>query len=330
MRALQALVIVGVLSGLATVAAGVGALRPVVGIVLPYAAVALFLVGMVRRVVGWARSPVPFKITTVCGQQKSLPFLPHQKLESPFTGWQVVRRMALEVLLFRSLFRNTRTELTSRKKLAYEPSKLLWAGALAFHWSFLIILLRHLRLFMQPVPGGISWLESIDGMFQLAVPAFMVTDAVIVGALLYLLGRRLLDARLRYLSLVTDYFALFVLLGIAGTGIAMRYFWKVDLVGVKELALGLVTFHPILPEGIGTLFFVHLFLVSLLFAYFPFSKLVHMGGIFLSPTRNMANDNRARRHVNPWNRPVDVHTYEEWEEEFHDKLVACGLLVEKE
>ncbi|HHQ47373.1 MAG TPA: menaquinol oxidoreductase, partial [Acidobacteria bacterium] len=146
MRALQALVIVGVLSGLATVAAGVGALRPVVGIVLPYAAVVLFLVGMVRRVVGWARSPVPFKITTVCGQQKSLPFLPHQKLESPFTGWQVVRRMALEVLLFRSLFRNTRTELTSRKKLAYEPSKLLWAGALAFHWSFLIILLRHLRL----------------------------------------------------------------------------------------------------------------------------------------------------------------------------------------
>jgi len=326
MRAFQALVMVAVLSGLATVAAGVPALRPVLGIVLPYAAVVLFLVGMTRRVVRWARSPVPFRIPAVCGQQRSLPFLRHQPLESPYTGWQTFWRMALEVLLFRSLFRNTRTELTGSKKLAYQPSKLLWAVALAFHWSFLVILFRHLRFFFEPVPGCVRFAEGLDGLFQLTVPAFLLTDAVILGALLFLLGRRLWDARLRYLSLPSDYFALFVLLGIAGTGIAMRYLWKVDLVGVKELAMGLVTFHPAVPEGIGALFFVHLFLVSLLFAYFPFSKLVHMGGIFLSPTRNLANNNRARRHVNPWNRPVEVHTYEEWEDEFRDKLEACGLL----
>ncbi len=330
MRAFQALVIVAVLSGAAALAAGVTAMRPVLGIVLPYLALAVFLVGMVARVVWWARSPVPFKITAVCGQQRSLPFLRRQPLESPFTGWQVAGRMALEILLFRSLFRNTRTELTPRKNLAYQPDKLLWAGALAFHWSFLVIVLRHLRLFLEPVPRMVGVLESVDGFFQLAVPTFLLTDAVIVAALLYLLGRRLFNPRVRYLSLAADYLALFLLLGIAGTGIAMRYFWKVDLVGVKELALGLVTLRPVLPEGVGAIFFVHLFLVSLLFAYFPFSKLVHMGGVFLSPTRNMANDNRARRHVNPWNRPVPVHTYEEWEEEFHDKLVACGLPLDKE
>lgn len=330
MKAFSALIIVVVLGGIAAVLAGVTGLQPILGIVVPYVALAIFFVGLIVKVVGWARSPVPFKITTVCGQQRSLPFLRHQPLESPNTTWQVVKRMALEVLLFRSLFRNTRTQLTPAKNLAYQPDKFLWAGALAMHWSLLIILLRHLRFFLEPVPAAVGMLEAVDGFFQLAVPTFFMTDAVVIAALFYLLGRRFINSQVRYISLVADYFALFVLLGIAGTGIAMRYIWKVDFVGVKELALGLVTFHPVVPEGIGAIFFVHLFLVSLLFAYFPFSKLMHIAGIFLSPTRNLPNDNRARRHVNPWNRPVNVHTYEEWEEEFHDKIKACGLPLEGE
>ena len=39
--------------------------------------------------------------------------------------------------------------------------------------------------------------------------------------------------------------------------------------------------------------------MSALAAYFPFSKLMHMAGVFLSPTRNLANNNRMVRHVNP-------------------------------
>jgi len=54
-----------------------------------------------------------------------------------------------------------------------------------------------------------------------------------------------------------------------------------------------------------------------------------MGGVFLSPTRNLANTNRARRHLNPWNGPVPVHTYEEWEDEFRDKIRAAGIPLEK-
>ncbi|MEK7730415.1 MAG: menaquinol oxidoreductase, partial [Planctomycetota bacterium] len=61
-----------------------------------------------------------------------------------------------------------------------------------------------------------------------------------------------------------------------------------------------------------------------------FSKLMHMGGVFLSPTRNLANTSRMKRHVNPWNYPVDVHTYEEWEDEYRDKMKAAGLPLEKE
>ena len=57
---------------------------------------------------------------------------------------------------------------------------------------------------------------------------------------------------------------------------------------------------------------------------------MHMGGIFLSPTRNMANNNRIRRHVNPWNAPVKVHSYEEYENEFREQMKTACLPVEKE
>ena len=85
-----------------------------------------------------------------------------------------------------------------------------------------------------------------------------------------------------------------------------------------------------MPETISPLFYGHLFLVCVLLAYFPFSKLMHMAGVFLSPTRNLANNNRAVRHVNPWDYPVKVHTYEEYEDEFRDKMKAAGIPVEKE
>jgi hypothetical protein len=70
--------------------------------------------------------------------------------------------------------------------------------------------------------------------------------------------------------------------------------------------------------------------VTTLIAYFPFSKLMHLGGVFLSPTRNLANNNRRIRHINPWNHPVEVHTYQEYEDEFRDKMIAAGIPVEKE
>src|SRR5205814_300515 len=114
----------------------------------------------------------------------------------------------------------------------------------------------------------------------------------------------------------TDYFALALLLCIAISGIWMRYFARTDVVEIKQLALGLTVFAPVVPKQASAMMLIHLTLVSTLLAYFPFSKLVHMGGVFLSPTRNLANNNRMKRHVNPWNYPVKVHTYEEWEEEF--------------
>lgn len=300
------------------------------GVIFPYAAIVIFIVGIIIQVVKWARSPVPFHIPTVAGQQKSLPWIKSSRLESPHTTLGVIGRMALEILFFRSLFRNTKAELRKGPKLVYGSSKYLWLGAIIFHWSLLIILLRHFRLFMEPVPSFVLGLQSVDGFFQVGLPGMYITDVLVSVALLYLIFRRIIFSRLRYISLSSDFFPLFLILGIVVTGILMRYFDKVNLLSVKELAVGLFAFHPVVPEGIGVMFYIHLFLVSVLLAYFPFSKLLHMPGIFLSPTRNQANNSRMKRHINPWNYPVRVHTYEEYEEEFRDKMKDAEIPVEKE
>jgi nitrate reductase gamma subunit len=163
--------------------------------------------------------------------------------------------------------------------------------------------------------------------FQL--PGLMLSGVVLLAAVGFLFIRRVLSAQIRYISLPSDYFPLVLIGTIALTGVLMRYLLKVDIVGIKELAMGLVTFHWALPEGIGVLFYIHLFLVCVLLAYFPFSKLVHLGGIFLSPTRNLANNSRAVRHTNPWNYPVKTHDYHEYEDEFREKMIEAGLPVEK-
>ncbi len=303
--------------------------RLLLGVIVPYAALATFLLGVSYRVVRWSLSPVPFRIPTTCGQQKSLSWIQVSWVENPYRTTGVVCRMLLEVLLFRSLFRNTKTELRQGPRLIYGESKFLWLGALAFHWSFLFIFLRHLRFFTEPVPHWVLGLDALDSFFQIGAPILYVTDVIIVAALLYLLQRRLRDPQVRYISLLADYFALFLILGLALSGIWMRYFTRMDIVAVKQLAIGLVTFSPLVPKEVGPLFFVHLTLVSTLAAYLPFSKLMHMGGVFLSPTRNLANNNRRKRHINPWDYPVKVHTYQEWETEFHDKIAAAGLPLEK-
>ncbi len=135
---------------------------------------------------------------------------------------------------------------------------------------------------------------------------------------------------MRYLSLAADYFPLLLIGGIAVTGILMRYFTKTDLVAIKQLSMGLISFNPVVPEGIGTMFFIHLFLVSVLFIYFPISKLMHFAGVFFSPTRNLANNNRRQRHVNPWDYPVKVHTYEEYEDDFREVMKAADMPLDKE
>lgn len=309
----------------------------VFGVAIPYLAILIFFEGLIYRIVQWVRSPVPFRIPTTAGQQRSLPWIKKtvkDKLDNPQTFPQVVGRMALEVLAFRSLFRNTRTELKEEPdypeghRLVHWSYKWLWIGALAFHYAFLFVILRHLRFFSEPTWGFVHAIEKADGALQFFTPVIYLTDILLLAGLTYLLARRLTNPAMRYISLASDYFPLFLILAIGITGVLMRYYVRTDITAVKELAVGLVTFKPVVPAGISPLFYTHLFLVSVLFMYFPFSKLMHMPGIFLSPARNMANNNRWKHHENPWNYPVKFHAYMDQENEYREAMYEAGIPLE--
>ena len=323
------LFVVFALTLIAFVGAGQMGWQALFGVWIPYGALLVFLGGVVYRVVRWAKAPVPFRIPTSCGQQKSLPWIRSGFFENPHNTWGAIGRMALEVLFFRSLFRNTKVSLENKRPV-YGGAKWLWLAALTFHWTFLVIVARHLRFFTEPVPLPINLLAAMDGLFEIAVPTLYLSDAAFILAVTYLFLRRVAIPQVRYISLAADYLPLFLILGIASSGVCMRHFSKVDLQKVKELSLGWFTFQPAVPEGIGIIFYIHLFLVCSLLIYFPFSKLMHLGGIFLSPTRNLANNNRSRRHINPWDYRVRVHTYQEYEEEFRERMKDAGIPVEKE
>ncbi len=327
MVSLLAVIVLFLLAYIGVEAAG---LQVLFGIVIPYLAFIVFIAGFIYRIVDWARSPVPFRIPSTCGQQKSLPWIKQSKIENPSTTFGVVVRMVLEIFCFRSLFRNTKAQVSKDNRFSYEMEKWLWLGAIAFHYCFLVVLIRHLRFFTEPVPFLVQMIANLDGFLQIGLPGIQISGILLLAAVSYLFLRRLFIPQIKYISLSSDYFPLFLIMAIAASGILMRHFTKVDITAAKALAMGLVTFRPVLPDGIGSIFYVHLFLVSMLLVYFPFSKLMHLGGIFFSPTRNLAGNTREVRHVNPWNYPVKVHTYDEYEEEFRDKMIEAGVPVEKE
>jgi nitrate reductase gamma subunit len=85
----------------------------------------------------------------------------------------------------------------------------------------------------------------------------------------------------------------------------VKYWAHVYLVDVKAFTLGLLTLQPVAPP-LHPLFLLHFLLVLALMLYFPFSKLLHAGGIFLSPSRNQPYgvQKRGKRYVNAWDRPA--------------------------
>ena len=86
------------------------------GVIIPYVAVAIFIIGILYKITKWAQTPVPFRIPTTCGQHVSLPWLKADKLDNPPNTMYVIARMVLEVFLFRSLWRNTRTGIKPDKQ----------------------------------------------------------------------------------------------------------------------------------------------------------------------------------------------------------------------
>ena len=234
-----------------------------------YAATILLVVGLARRMMMFWKAPAPLKIPTT---------------PAPTTQSGVVMRMFREVVFFESLFKST---------------KWTWLFGWLFHIALFAVLFRHLRYFTD-----IEWLMELVAFVSPLVK--YLAFAMLIG-LLGLLGRRMFVDRVRYISSASDFLMLFLLLGIGASGALTTFAVHTDVVAVKSFFRHLMYFNfdtmPNLPPD--PIIVVHLLLVALLMIIFPVSKLLHVPGVFFSPTRNQVDNPREQRHVVDWARKLE-------------------------
>ncbi len=236
---------------------------------LYYAATVIFVVGIAYRVWGYWKTPQPANIVTT---------------PAPVTRTGVVWRMFKEVAFFESLWKS---------------NKWIWIFAMMFHLSLWLIIVRHLRYFIDPV-----WTVVV-----LAQPFGKYAGFFFVLGGLGLLFRRFVVARVRYISAPSDYLMILMFIGIGLSGLMMTFVTKTDIVAVKAFFRGLMTFNW-QPLPTDPFVLLHLGLVALFLIVFPFSKLLHAPGVFFSPTRNMVDNPREKFRPVPWLPPVSEVTFD--------------------
>ncbi|MDX2289462.1 MAG: respiratory nitrate reductase subunit gamma [Hyphomicrobiaceae bacterium] len=224
-----------------------------------YVATTVLVVGLLLKIRRYWNIPAPLKIPTT---------------PAPTTRTGVVLRLAREAVLFESLFK---------------ANKWIWVFGWVFHMALLVVVLRHLRYFVHPMPE----------LLVLIQPFGVYAGFAMVAGLLGLWARRFLVPRVRYISSPSDHLMLALLVAIGGSGLIMKFYAQTDIVAVKAFFIGLMTFD-IQPLPADPVLLVHLSLVAVLMMIFPFSKLLHGVGLFFSPTRNQIDNPREKRHLSPW------------------------------
>ena len=221
-----------------------------------YGAAAVLVFGLGQRLWVFATTPAPLHI----------PLTP-----APTTRIGAVIRLVHEATLFRSLF---------------FANKWTWLFGWGFHVALLVVLVTHVRYFVEP-PW--SWLSLVQ-------PAGAYAGMAMVAALAALWVRRVLVPRIAAISARSDHLVLALLIAITISGLAMKFVGRTDIVAVKAFTLGLVYFdwHP-LP--VDPCLIIHLTLVALLLIVFPFSKLLHGVALLFNPTRSQPDDVRERRYA---------------------------------
>jgi nitrate reductase gamma subunit len=229
-----------------------------------YAATAILVVGVALKIRSYAGTPAPLLIPTT---------------PAPTTTGGVALRLTREVVFFESLFKG---------------NKWTWLFGWMFHAALLLVLLRHVRYFQQPVWDVIVFIQ----------PYGTYAGFAMVAGLGGLWARRFLVDRVRYISTPSDHLHLALLIAIGLSGLSMRFVKPTDIVAVKTFMLGLMRLDiQTLPTD--PLLLLHLALVALLMIVFPISKLLHAPGLFFSPTRNQADTPREARHLAPWAAALD-------------------------
>lgn len=133
----------------------------------------------------------------------------------------------------------------------------LWLGEWVFHVTLLLVLLRHLRFFLNPIPGWV-WCVQTPGL---------IAGYVLPLSLAYILVIRLLGRHEKYAS-PANVFLLALILMISAIGVLMHVQFKPDLADVKLFVFGIMSFsQAVAPDSL--LFVLHFSLVLVLIPFLP-------------------------------------------------------------
>lgn len=159
----------------------------------------------------------------------------------------------------------------------------MWA-AMAFHLAALAGFVGHLRLVHEFTP--LVALLGDEGMATFAAWSGGIAGIVMMGAVLYWIGRRTFGPY-RMLSTPEDYLLLGLLLGVIVMGNHMRFISHIPAPVYIEWFQSLLRFQPMFPlelanSGAKWALNWHMIFVSALLIYFPFSKLTHAIGAFMT------------------------------------------------
>lgn len=235
-----------------------------------YVAMITLVAGVTNKMLQYKRVPAPLKIAVT---------------PAPLTRKGVAYRFFTEVVFFNSLFRAT---------------KWTWIFGWIFHLSLLLAFFRHLRYVISP--DAFIW-PLVNNMVVQSFGHY--AGFGMLFGLIGLFGRRIFVDRVRYISSPSDYLMLVLIMGIAGTGLAISYVAHTDIVQLKAFIMGLFLLDwQELPNDLVLL--AHLTMVLALMIIFPMSKLIHAPGLFMAPTRYQVDNPREKRHLSSWGAEIEA------------------------
>lgn len=221
-----------------------------VGVVLPYVTIVVFIVGIVYRIRKWNKAAV--------GKMTLFP--------APATSSEKWKRILKEVLIFKQLFDGNRS---------------LWAGTWVFHAALALIIVGHSRVVTDfPLLWSALGMSNanVDSMSNIVGGG---AGVVVLAMGIYLLVRRFTVQRVAEVSDIEDYVSLGLILAIIISGDILRFGPHFDLNLSREYFAGLLTFSGG-PVPSSPYFLLHLFLGQVLIMWVPFSKFLHIPGLFYS------------------------------------------------
>ena len=148
-----------------------------------------------------------------------------------------------------------RDVLLFRRLLMVNPA--LWIGEWVFHASFLLVLARHLRFFLNPIPLLVWYLQTPG----------LIAGYLLPLSLLYILIIRLCTKQEKYAA-PANVFLLCLVLAISAIGVLMQAQFKPDLIDAKLFIYGIMSFAPAAVPG-SVLFMIHFLLVLVLISFLP-------------------------------------------------------------